>query len=182
MLRLGAIAAADLEQAHRRSAAIEVSARRRDQARQQRGPHHLHVLADRIRKRPFATAERRRFGVGDEAPRHRLVESARRSGPPHASLDTLRARRGRFRNARRPIERNRGDLVVADDPRDLLDEIRLAVDVRPPARWANLPALRIGKVHVDEPEPDQRRPLESGSDRSPQGPLGARVDRASSAA
>ena len=48
------VAPADLEQPHRRRAAVEVAPRRREQAGQQRRAHHLHVLADRVGERPRA--------------------------------------------------------------------------------------------------------------------------------
>ncbi len=68
--------------------------------------------------------------------------AVRRTSP----LDQLRAGGGRLRDARRAIERGRRHLVVADDPRDLLDQVGGSFDVTPPRRDGD-----IGAVHL-EPE------------------------------
>src|SRR5205085_9840792 len=134
MLGIAKIAAAELEQAHRRCAAVEIAARCSDQTGQERGPHYLHVLADGIGKPPVGPAEGPRFVFGNEAPGNRLVEPARSRGPPYLALEELGAGSGRLGDTRRAIERGRWDLVVADDPRHFLDEVGGPFDVTPP-RW-----------------------------------------------
>ena len=62
MLAVREIAPADFEQADRRSATIEIALRRRDQSRQKRRAHHLHVFADRVGQAPVATTKGLRLG------------------------------------------------------------------------------------------------------------------------
>src|SRR3546814_5920326 len=57
MLPVAKVAASDLEQAHALCAAIDVAASGGEQAGQERRPHRLHFLADRIVEDPGAAAE-----------------------------------------------------------------------------------------------------------------------------
>ncbi len=134
VLGFGEIAAADLEQPHRRRAAVDVPPRRRHEAGQQRGAHDLHVFADRIGNPPGAATKDSRLRLRNEAPGHRLVEPASGGRAPDLPFDQLGPRRRRPRHCRGTRERRRGNMIVADDPRDFLDEVGGAVDVAPPGR------------------------------------------------
>src|SRR5437868_1945495 len=84
------ITASDLEQPRGGYTAIEVAARCCDQAREQRGAHDLHVLADRVRELPLAAAKDVGLSLGDEAPRHSFVKTASGRGAAHPPLHQLR--------------------------------------------------------------------------------------------
>ena len=149
MLGIAEIAAAELEQPNRGGAAVEVAARCGDQAGQQRRAHDLHLFADRIGEPPVAAAERLRLVFRNEAPGHRFVEPARRGRAADPPFDQLRSRVAvGLATPGRALERRRGHLVVADDPRDFLDQVGRPFDVTPPGRNRHLVAARRSKPRL----------------------------------
>ena len=109
-----------------------------------------------------AAAEQLGLRLGDERPGHGLGHAAR--GQRALGLAGAHLRGGQHGLARRvaAIERRRGDAIDADDAHDLLDDVGLAFDVRPPRRRRDLHALvlagdeeaELGQhaPHLDETE------------------------------
>ena len=103
MLIVAEIAASDLEQPDRRCATVEVAPGRGDQSRQQRRPHHLHVLADRVGQAPVAAAKGFGLVLRNEAPGDCFVEPASRGGAADAAFEQLRAGSRRLGDTRRGL-------------------------------------------------------------------------------
>ena len=126
---------ADLEQRDIAVPAPRVALSRRREAGDEAGAHVRHVGGDGVRQRQFrlAAAEQLRMRLGDERPRHRLVEpegGERALGGAGALLEQRQHRRG---HARRQAGQGRQrHAVEPGDAHDLLDDVGLAVDVRPP--------------------------------------------------
>ncbi len=124
----------DFEQADIGKAAIGVAARRSDQARNEARPHVGKLHRDRIGERQFGLTAAEQFGLrlGDERPRHRFDQIARGEralGLAGAHLDRGEHRLSRLVAARKRRQRH---LIDADDAHHFLDDIGLALDVRPP--------------------------------------------------
>ena len=146
MLAPGEIAPPDLEQPHARRTALHVALGRREQAGQQRRPHDLQLLADRIGERPGAATDRGRLRVRQEAPGQRLVEPARGGGATRAAFEALLGRGGRLGDARRARQRHGGDRVDPLDADDFLDQIGGAIDVAPRRRRQHGPVALDGEA------------------------------------
>ena len=161
------IAPPDLEQPQPTRPAIQIPPRRAQQPRQQRGPHRLHVLADRIGEQPqFTIRKPLRLTLGQKAPGNRLVQPPRRRRPAQPPLELLRRRGGGPGHTIRARQGNRSDIVEPVYPHDLFHNIRRAIHIGPPAgggdcpirrrrkpqRGENAPLLTLGNLH-----PAQRR-------------------------
>ena len=155
------VAAADLEQSHRRGAAVDVAAGGGEEPGKKRRTHRFHLLADRIGEGPRRAAEPVGVSGRNEAPVDRLVETAARRSAAHAALDRLNARRGRPRDPFGAGQRGRRDLVVAVEPDDFLDEVGGPVDIAAPARDD-----RVAPIEA-ETEPIEDRALLFLGDRHP---------------
>ncbi len=148
MLGIGQIAPPDLEQTDAVGAAVLIARRGGKQPGQQRRPHDLQILADRIGERPGAAAEGRRFAFGDEGPGHRLVESRRRCAPAQAPFDQLLGGCGRPGDAVGAGQGDRCDGVETRDPRHFLDHVGRGIHVAAPARHRNLPRRAFGDAEA----------------------------------
>ena len=118
----------------------------------------------------------RGFLLGDEAPGDRFVEPARGRGAADLALDHLRARGGRLGDPGLRGKGVDGDLVVAGDARDFLDQVgrspstsRRQLGTRTsgrrrrtskPSDLAGSAALAIAPAHLD------RRPARTRAPRS----------------
>ena len=127
-----------LEQGQVAEAARVVALGDLDQARQDRGAQVALLLADRVgqleglARRPFGGhAEGVIGGLGDERVRQDLGESGVGQGLDQAAALLLDAGQAA---ARRRHRQGRRDLVVADQPGDLLGEVFLGFEVVAPAR------------------------------------------------
>ena len=134
-------------------AAVGVLLRAGDQAGQQARPHVGEVGRDRIGERQLrlAAAEQLRLRLGDERPRHRLDHAARGERALGLAGAHLHGREDRLARIGAAVERRRRHAVDADDAHDLLDDVGLAVDVRPPRRHGDLHVLVLPGDHEAEP-------------------------------
>ena len=144
-----------------RSAAIE--------PRQQARAHVGKIGGDRVgeRQRRIAAAKAARLLVRDEGPGDGLDQPLRRQRPPRRARALLHRRQHRARDALGARERRRDDVVDAEDAQDFLDDIGLALDVRPPCRRGYFrAALGGGRDRKAEPRQNRgrfvRRDVEAG--------------------
>ena len=113
-----------------------------------------------------AGLERDAQALRDEAVGDRLVEPAAGQRPADLGLDPLASAARRARQRDRPIF---GDVLVAVDPGDLLDQVDLALQVGPPARGPEgLPPVRT--LAGFEPQGTQDRLGAVAGDVDPQHP------------
>jgi hypothetical protein len=135
---------ADLEQGHVAEPAVGVALRRPHQARQQARTHVGEIRRDGVGQRqpPVAAAEQPGLLPGDEGPGdglHQPAHGKRPAGEARALLDQGQDGLGHHVfQARQGLGR---DAVEAGDADDLLDQIRLALDVGPPGRGRDRDAL-----------------------------------------
>ena len=157
---------ADLEEREVGEAARLVAGGGAQQAGQEVRAQVAHLRADRVLEphRLVAAAEERRRLAVDEAVGDAFVEAERGDAAPGLALAALHRRQHRPRHPGRARERPALEPAQRGDAGDLLDEIRLALHVRPPGRHRDLtiaadaeaerrrgcaPA-RLGDRHADE--------------------------------
>ena len=137
------IGMAHFRQHHVGKAAIHVAAGRRNQVGQQRGPHVGEFGRDRVGEFQFrlATTKQSGMGFGQEGPGDRLVEAARREDAAAAEHALLQGVQHRLGDGARALHGGGRNVVEAIDAADLLDEIGLAIDIRPPRRHGAIECL-----------------------------------------
>ena len=120
------------------------------------------VLIGEMLRRPF----------GQEAPRHRLVEPARRRRPAQPALELLLRRGGRARDAFGARQSKAGYLVEPVDAHDFLDQIGRTFDVAATQRADHLPigadaeaeacedALLLVPSHIQPAETERQTGIE----------------------
>ncbi len=131
-------------------------------------------MIDPDRRPGFLGVERLGELLGDEAQRHGLVEAQAGQRAPDLVLHPLAGPARAAGQGDGPIL---GDLLVAVDPRDLLDQVDLPLEVAPPARGHEPGCLgRAGLVLEPEREEDaedlapvDRDPEDAGDLAQPQG-------------
>ncbi len=139
LLRRPAEHRAQLEQPHIAHVAIQVARNHRQHSRHQRRPQHARLFAQRIAQRNHQRRLRRSQRAlsrrAERAP-NRLMESGRQQRAAHRRF-LLRPRQRAHALAKR--RQRVGEAVVSVNPRDLFDQIDLALQIQPPARQRNLP-------------------------------------------
>ena len=120
-----AIGLAKLEQRAVGKAAVAVPLRRGDEARQEPRPHLGKLGRDRIAQSELrrAAAEQSRLIRRDERPGDGLDQPARGEHAAHAPRPRLHLGQHRARHAGLARHRRRRNLIDADEPHHLLDEI-----------------------------------------------------------
>ena len=131
------IAAKDLshlEQSGVGEAAVGISLRGGDQARNKTRPHVGKVGGDGIGECQLRLAAAEQFGLllGDEGPGQRLNQIAGSKGAPGFARAKLDRREHRLARRGAAIERRRRHAVDAENAGDLLDDIGLALHVAAP--------------------------------------------------
>ena len=167
---------ADLEERQIGEAPRLVAGSGAQQARQQVRSQVAHLRADRVLEphRLAAAAEELGRRLVDEAVGDALVEAERRDPPARLSLAALHRRQDRPGDAGGPRQRPTLEPAQRRDAGDLLDEIGLALHVRPPgrherhavrARRSKPSAVRIRSCSASGISMPTRRSTRAGSRR-----------------